>query len=366
MSPEETLNNLKNTIRYNGRDIIEKEKSKIIPRNPNVPNMVDYIEKQRSFSEQNAYILEKLLKSIQYISSDQLFNDLEDIANELNDTLEEQNVSRFYIVLTGKKEDNSIDSCMYKSNLFIALMFMSFNVGLIDKFVDFICETKPLYTSEIDHDIQDYVYIDDATFSGTQMTLATSSMMKYLSGSQPLKDVNLHIVLLYVTERAKDFFTRATSEFFTRKGLTNVSWYSTDVVPNPLSEVVEEIIDHYGKNPNYRVEQIIRTYMDDERKKDSFERYLFYTDLKIADFVSIYPRLLLHPLIIKTEGYENSIISNCEPIDTSTFQGSVLMRDVDNGNYCPKSVYKKDEWKNFVKDNVVVSTELYSRKRVKS
>lgn len=78
--------------------------------------------------------------------------------------------ARFYVILTGLRKPNFNGGCLQKSNFFLLFLFLTFDKGLLNKFVDFTCGGRLMHTDFHDSNpVKHFLYLDDATFTGNQV-----------------------------------------------------------------------------------------------------------------------------------------------------------------------------------------------------
>jgi hypothetical protein len=226
---------------------------------------------------------------------------------------------------------------MLKSNMFMAMMALCLNPSLVQYFEDFLCSGYPLHGGEISSEVDHYLYIDDASFSGSQM----ENNIMILGGrvDNIPNTIKVHIVVLYISETGKRVVMRASRGLFNE----DVNWYTTDTVPGSVGNI-------YNSDQMVDTTDFIRIaalFLRGSNKHDDFQKSLFYTDLKIADTVSIYPLFLLKPIILKDDMssiyFGKNIVSNCR-LPSSDHEEDLVKK----GTYCPISIYKRQEWQDFV------------------
>ena len=357
-----TISDFKELIQRNGKHVIQKEKSNIPDRSIDEAAFTKYIEDQSKLNTHNAKVLRMLKGAVTHISSDALFRDIEKISVSIWEKLKTFRDRRFYIVLSGKTGNSSNDmgdSCFYKSSMFVSTMILSFHPELAGNLVDFICDTKPMYT-RMDKTVPHYFYIDDASFSGTQVIENMEELGEYLEEKEEeegdsddsdrtesdtnthrkLESNHVHLVLLYVSPSTLQRISESIS-----LGMDKVHWYTSSTHQKPVIDYVHEFIVNH---PGYVLNSVLHTASMFLRGLggSKLEKPLFYTDIKIADEVSTYPLFLMNPILIdgaSTKDYTSALVTGCDAALTDDDKYKVK-----DGNFCPKPVYKGIEWTDFI------------------
>ncbi|CAM9103851.1 unnamed protein product [Hapterophycus canaliculatus] len=168
MSAVETL---VSAITNSSVDIFEREIGNIGHHATIASAIGDYIPEQKRESEFGGRVLEAILKSVQHVSAEKLKSDINNISSSIARAILESPDKRFYIALGGSSNDvENARPCVYKSNTFLALLLLSCRQSdLLPYFVDFICNDKTMYTAH-DTSVPHYIYFDDASLSGSQVT----------------------------------------------------------------------------------------------------------------------------------------------------------------------------------------------------
>ena len=343
---EDQLKEFKQTIRDKSSIIIEKELEKLISRSLNQENVSKYLKSQYELDTTNGDVLKAILESVQHIPASQLFEDIKRLSSDLWGQLGSQHDKSFYIVLTGESVYKKKGTpCTEKSNIFLSILFLCYNVNLLDNFVDFICMTRPLHSDVLSQDITNYVYLDDASFSGTQISTSIMTMGATLQDQFPGKDFKMHLVVLYLSEYAR-------SNMLQHNFPGDTQIYTTDTIPNTLHDSLLSLRD-IDKAMKQSVAQAFTR--DSPGVFDEMDKSLFYTDLKIPDSVSIYPRFLLSPVLVDSElgtsKFPYPLVNNCRlPIEGEEKNSTGDFYSIDNGTFCPIPTYKEKHWKERVAD----------------
>ena len=342
---QEVLQDLKSVILSN-KTIYIKEKNNIKPRGLNQEVISEYIAKQKELYPLGGVVLEKLIESIVHVSRDKIFDDLLIQSEKLLDKLSQKSDKRFYIVLTGHNHEGLWDSkrggCHFKSNMYMAIVMMNMNPSLVEYFVDFVCSEKPIH-GEYDTSVKNLVYIDDASFSGSQIVNVFNNIGNVLE----LDNHHIHIVILYVSPVAMSYIGD-------RIKYKDVNLYTTETAPVPVKEMIPGImsIPDLGADVD-QVKKLIALFLKGSLRihhvrdiKKIIEKPLFYTDMKMADEHSTWPFIYFLPTLVdpslKLIDFEKSLISDCPYVG---FAKSTLVR---YGGYCPVPTYKTSDWSDFI------------------
>lgn len=316
------LSRFKETLELKGEEIYQTELKKLITRELDQDAIRGNVSKQTEKSELAGYILQKLYNSIKHIPGYRLFEDIVRLSGVAMDAIGDR---PFYIYLS----TSETDECVEKSNMFLAIIAMSRNKKMLSNFKDFICgqDGDTLFSGNIDESVKDFVYLDDVTFSGQQLT---DNIQGIYNLDQ--SDIRIHVVIPYVNP---SILTNINHKL---RHVDRAHWYTTGTYPVSIEKVFHDIVVENPSESIRTLSEITGALVDSKYFKNS----LFYTDLKIADRASIYPYFLLEPLIYAPGGGDNNLIpvvTNCQNIKKNRYDV------VDDGNYCPYPIYKRDEWK---------------------
>jgi len=352
---KDQLNEFKNTIKRSSGEILEKELGKIRSRALNKESVARYLKKQYEVDKTNGDILKAILDSVQHVSAAKLFEDIKTLSFELWDKLKSQENRRFYIVLTGGSvHKKNGTTCTQKSNLFLAILAFCYNGNLLDNFEDFLCRETPLHDDVLSEVVTNFVYLDDASFSGDQMSTSLTCIGGILSRRFPGKKFKMHLVVLYMSRKA--FLNTPIYDF-----PGEVEWYNTETEPEELEEALLKARYQEHQEPQIdwdvvrgAAKAFTREYLYD----GEMDKPLFYTDLKIPDKVSIYPNLLLDPVLVDSDfntiRFDEPIVKNCElPVEGKQEEQERSTCDffkIDQGTFCPVPTYKEPDWKDQVAD----------------
>lgn len=313
------LSTFRESLESKGDEIYQSELSNIITREPDIEAMKQNLSRQNEVDELAGYILQKLYDSVTHVSAEQLFGDILRMSELAMDAIGDE---PFYVYIS----DSDSDQCLKKSNMFLAIMTMTRNKRMLRNFRDFVCLDHPLYTGEIDKNVRHVMYLDDVTFSGSQII----KNIQYMNRTRIDFDVvNLHVVVPYINPSIM-LKVRQSSGF-----VRYLEWYFTSTYPRSIDTVYHDVVSSMPLVTTRVIDEIFRKFIG----KESFDRFLFYTDLKIADSASIYDRVLLgHRLYDKAGGKPEqmrSIVTNCDTVTNNWFG---------TGNICPYPVYKTKRW----------------------
>jgi hypothetical protein len=351
---QDQLAEFKNTIRVKSDEIVEKELGKLVPRSLHRQNVDSYLRRQYDLDKTNGDVLKAILESVQHVPAGTLFRDIKEMSSKLWDQLTSQEDRKFYIVLTGDSVYKKLGTpCTQKSNMFLAILALCYNVNLLDNFVDFVCRDTPLHDDVVSEDVTNYVYLDDASFSGTQMSTSITCMGGTLERLFPGKErFRMHLVVLYLSRYARE--NTPTHNF---PGDTH--WYTTETRPIMLEEALLSL--RYQESRGSRIDRdtinaAARAFTrESPGVYDEMDKPLFYTDLKIPDRVSVYPKFLLSPVLVDSEfrtvPFDAPIVNNCSmPVDGEEARSTGDFYRIDSGTFCPVPTYKEPDWKERVQD----------------
>lgn len=332
---DDNLYHFKNKILEKGEYIYKTEIDNIITRKPNTKTMEFALHHTKNNNRMAGQILEKLYEFITHIPASQLFEDIRSLVDNMMDRIGD---NPFYIYLSEGKH------CDLKSNMFLAIMAMCRNKRMVHNFEDFICGEKTLYTGDIDPTIVNFVYLDDVTFSGKQIRKNLTYLGESLSTDHKINS-KIHIVIPYINPEIMGSVMGEINHVF-----GGTEWYisSKAIFPKPVNVLAHDIISSYPRMKSVEIYSWLSTFLN--TSPGSFDKALFYTDLKIPDVVSIYPRFFFDPLFVDGNnipsrlGLRNKhLVSNCEDVSP---RGDMM----DSGNHCPYPLYKKEDWISQMKD----------------
>lgn len=334
-SESEKLEKYKNILIEQGDEIFEDVLINIPSRELDIETMKFAMEKQDDSDRIAGAILGLLYNSIIHIPAKKLFGDINMLVEHMMRRLDG---SRFYIYLSAQL------NCNIKSNTFMATMAMCQNNEMVKGLEDFICAQAPLYTFGIKESITDYVYLDDATFSGLQLQQNICLLEKVLG--EHARNCTLHIVIPYINPSIIDKVRMKRYPF------RHIEWYTTNTYPKPVSDLVNDMFSMHPEAGSSRIYSTLDKILGEKSSypmTKSYSKSLFYTDLKVPDYVSVYTAFLLdHGIIYNSErtrmkDYGRELIKGCMP----RFPSSIYVSS--DGNDCPYPLYKEQKWRDFAK-----------------
>lgn len=337
-------------------DVASRAIDSIEPREINAAIVSDYLDRQKAVNADAHRVLEALLGSVTHIPKEKMFGDLKKLADDLlvninekyienpkasyyfeSEPVYEERDSRFYICIAGSTNRD----CHFKSNMFMALMMLSLCPGLIPNFVDFLCMGKPVHGNEVDRTVGNYVYVDDASFSGAQASDTMGDLKRILGRDTIFLDFphKLYVLMLYVNPSTKYLVNH-------RVDVRGTEWLTSDVYPVS----VDNELKRQGFVVGDKEKLMVETFLKGNSKKP-----LFYTDLKVADYFSINNGFFFNPVIIGSDGtsvepFEHSLITDCAMASSREDKHQVA-----KGLFCPKGVYKSQKWKDFITEQFELS-----------
>lgn len=320
------VDTFKDLLLTKGESIFQEEFGKITTRHPDKESMDFHVKEQTKVDEFTGHVMRSLYECITHIPASKLFEDIRTTCKALCKDLGNDG---FYIFLT-----RSNSECRQKSNMFLAIMAMARNKQLTHGFVDFICGDNPLHHEKIDTHVKQFVYLDDVTFSGNQIR-ENIQKLSTLVRHDNLATSCLHIVIPYIQPSIMALVMEDTSAFGA------VKWYTTSTYPKPVDLVIHDLILQHPQKDTKHVFNIVSKLLRSPHQM--FHLSLFYTDLKIADTVSIFTEFLLRPSYLVKDVLVPS--SEVKPIVTNCGASESPGALISGGNYCPFPVYKKEEWK---------------------
>jgi hypothetical protein len=132
----------------------------------------------------------------------------------------------------------------------------------------------------------------------------------------------------------------------------HIEWYTTNTYPQPVSGALHTIFSNHPDVESSRIYSTLDKLLGDRNSYpmiQSYNKALFYTDLKVPDYVSVYTAFLQDHAIIfngeraRMKNYGRELIKGCTPrFDPSVYVDS-------DGNTCPYPIYKEKKWRDFVK-----------------
>ena len=345
--------------------------------------ILKHIEEQRKLLGDNdefIYFYTRVIGMIQYVPSSSIMKSLRRKAISLYKELKKKSDKRFYLVVQCNPHTRLNPTSFFlgqKSNLFMSIMFLCVYPKLREHFVDFVCMNKNTIPfalhGKFDEEIRTHVFVDDTSLTGKQ-AVENLSCPSNISSYLKKLDINLYFLVLFISEHAEnkilDFNGENMYNMYTEIRLLKSS---SDIVPRKIRlQDLQNVMSKF--EPRHRSEYYDAFFerdIDDDEDDDSDEemkwderitkylnllglgdgKFLFYSDLKIPDHVSIDPLFLINPPLIKKSSSGKLIklirrnppfVSNIRQPSTTEHDGRVL-----NGGFA-SIVYKTDEWKEWI------------------
>lgn len=362
---KDIISSFKDILITKGDEIIKTQKSRIEDRSVNKDAMNRYLSEQNDIDVFTGKVLSSILDSVIHISSDKLFSDIFKMSHSIMGRISTDVNKQFYIVLGGTSDHDSPDRCFSKSNMFLSTILLASNPEMTKYFVDFICDSEVMH-GEMDPSVSHFIYVDDASFSGTQIKENIEELSDFINGNSEEDyeseveddefddfivddepeiieesdepDAQVHLMVLYINPST---VLKIDKEI--RNSFDNVFWYTSGTYQKP---VIDSLLSNFDGDIG-KAMLIAKRFT---RGRDEIGKSLFYTDLKIADEVSIYPQFLLNPILLDgnmDKKFNESLVRGCKlPGNKQDVTGII------EGNYCPIPIYKKKEWAEFVEDHM--------------
>lgn len=293
MSREVNMEWIKDGIRKNHAMILEKWTNKVQNRPPNLSELTTYVMDQYNLAgAEMMKLIVAVFSFLDYKSMHAFGKDFRDVARRIEEQLAGR---KFYLIMECKGESSPYRPVFGgpsedKSNYFMFVLLMCIRPALIDQLVDFVCtrhgRLTPVHT-ELNKDVGVCVFMDDVAFTGTQAVLNTRiehpSSFELIYGS------------VYASEEALEHFENSNDDY------AHVSMITSDFKPRPMNKAL--VTEKYLSSTS--------TPMDDELMHTALrtfgmltgeQRYLFYTDLKIPDQLSMYIKILPTTRLIDVSG----------------------------------------------------------------
>lgn len=288
-------------------------------------------------------VVRGLVGAITHVPREKIFSDLAKMGQRVLASIQSSpKAKRFYIAISGDRDDNRQQHCLGKSNLFLATILLAQTPALIPMFEDFVCSAAPIHLRS-DSAVRHIVYVDDATFTGEQVNENLGMMYHFIKKlGVPHADFTLHMVILYINPK-----TLINMDDMCDKKIAKrvAEWYTTETFPTPVSDRLHLSGMHKKLARSLLANEDI--LQEDGYHAKSIDKALFYTDLKIPDTFSIPSLFLLHPPIVDDVGghgnFGESLVLGCSPPTDAEERWRL-----DRGNLCPVPTYKKEDWKGFV------------------
>lgn len=374
MPNEVKLRWIKDGIRKNHAVILEKWTYRVQNRPPNLSELTTYVMDQYNLAgAEMMRLMVAVFSFLDYKSMHAFGKDFRDVAQRIEEQLRGR---KFYLIMECMGE-SSLHRPVFggpsedKSNYFMFVLLMCIRPGLIDQLVDFVCtrdgRMTPVHT-ELNKDVGVCVFMDDVAFTGTQAVQNT-----YIEHPS---DFELIYGSVYASEEALRYLEHSSDEY------AGVSMITSDFKPRPMTKNL--VTEKYLSSTS--------TPMDDELRHTALRtlgmltdehKYLFYTDLKIPDQLSMYTKILPQTRLIGESGrfegwydgghrYKESAGYNFSEgghyefdSEVGRFYGIIDTREKleDPRNWMDDEVYKTKSWMAFTES---LKKYIYSRKRSRS
>lgn len=344
-SASDTLNNIKDYLHQNADQVLHKWVSKIEGHPPNTQKMMEFLLDVMDNSQEGpevAKLYSIVLKKIDYIPISQFMMDFADVAQRIKNKL---NGKKFYLVVgCSRQARTAVEVSKNKSNYFMSILFLCMHKELIDNFIDFACVSMQIYPIHgglwgdfMPDTNSPLVYIDDASLTGKQ---ADDNLYMHSPGTRPVI-----FAPVYASARAINI------------KIENILPITSNHVLRSFKamDIVQEYYERRGKLEENEVRQLLgKLGLGKE------EKYLFYTDIKVPDSLSIFPKALF---CLKTRGATYSVVTGKTPTEEECDDIAGIVED----GRVLDTVYKQDEWRNFTEDITtgIVEDTAYKQKQRK-
>ena len=336
------FNNIKDNIRNHSARILQKWVDRVESRNLDTSEMITYLKATHDLSGgEMMKFMATVFSFLKYRSMHSFMKDFRCVASEIERVLDGR---RFYLLMdcrgentTQTREGPNED----KSNYYMFVLLMCIRPNLIDNLVDFACvsdKTMSLVHTDVDDTVDVCVFMDDVSFTGAQAIqntwLVPQSKYEIVYGSVYASEAALH----YLDETFEDSYASATL-------------ITTQGGPQPI--MPSDIIERYKANNKTPLDDaiILRTFQSlgiesDKFRGIEFEKYLFYTDLKIPDSISIFTGVIHDLRLVDQNGLLQSVVQYPTDIDSR----QLVRKYHIVGNSESETIYKTDTWSTFIKD----------------
>ncbi len=371
---EKNLEQLKKS--FNGKHLITWMLDSIKPMAPNHSVIAKHIHEQMEMVPDNdefVKLYSLLIGMIQYVPLDTIMKTMLRKARALKKALDKKEDKRFYMVVQcNDVVTNGPDMSFMlalKSNTYMSVMFLCMYPQLVDHFVDFICmgpNTEPFALhGQFSTDIKTHVLVDDVSLTGRQASNILTCPPSIIGNFRTL-GISLVSAVLFESREAKGLINW--------HGVTGIyTWVNhlksgADITPEEVSldrikvEMKKQFKLKYGGM--HYVNTLDGDFYDDDSIEELWDtrmelyleflgieedKYLFYTDIKIPDDVSVSPTFLMNPpIVVKNNNNKlEKLKRRNEPLISNVDATSGLVDDgyVKAGTYM-EPVYKSDKWNN--------------------
>jgi len=368
---------IKDGIRKNHAMILERWTNRVQSRPPNLSELLAYIAEQHDLAgTEMMKLMIAVFSFVDYRSMHAFGKDFRDVARRISEKLAGR---KFYLIMDCGSADAFTMTRSEpvprekKSNYFMFVLLMCIRPDLIDQLEDFVCmrgETiVPVHTKQLDKGVTVCVYMDDVAFTGVQASYNTAI------------DDHDHLELIYGSVYASEDALSYLDDNFD-EDYESHSIITSDFRPRNVTKAA--VTEKYLSSTT--------TPMDDDLRNAALrslgmlsgeDKFLFYTDLKIPDQLSMFTKILPQTRLIEPSGKFEG-----EYNDSNRYRPSAGLNLVEGGWYnfdseigrwydiiddsekqedpltwMDSEVYKTRSWDAFTRG---LKEDIYSRKRNRS
>lgn len=322
---------IKDSLSKNANEVLKKWVSKIESHPPNTKEMMEFLLDVMENPKEGVEVAKLygiLLRRIQYIPISRFMKDFADVARRVKEELDGNN---FYLVVTcsmwaALPEEN-------KSNYFMSILFLCMHTELMNNFIDFACIDRAIFpvhgSLEGDTDFA-LVYIDDVSFTGTQ---AARTLYIPPYGADAARKV------IYAPIYASDMALKSVKE-----DVEHLTFITSEFTLSPFNtrDITEEYYQRRGTLEKPRVLKVLAKLGLESHEADK-TKFLMYTDIKVPDSLSIFPKALF---CLKTGGLTYSVVTGKHPDEKECRDKEGIVED----GKVLDTVYKSREWLDFAQE----------------
>ena len=289
------LHEIKHGIRTNHAMILEKWTNRVQSRPPNLSELLAYVADQHDLAgTEMMKLMIAVFSFLDYKSMHTFGKDFRDVARRIAEKLGGR---KFYLIMDCGSEDEftwqqSADVPKEnKSNYFMFVLLMCIRPDLLDQLVDFVCMRGdtiiPVHT-KLDEDVKVFVYMDDVAFTGTQAS--------YNTAIDDPRYLQIIYASVYASEEAIDRLAHNLDIDYKSHSII-----TSDFRPRVVSKAV--VTEKYLSSTTTPMgDDLINAALRSLGMLSHEEKYLFYTDLKIPDNLSMYKQILPQTRLIEPSG----------------------------------------------------------------
>lgn len=352
------LNNIKDSIRNKSAEILQTWVNRVPSRRLDIREMMAYLMETCELSGgEMMKLMASVFSFIEYRSMHQFMKDFRDIARRIEERLRGR---KFYLIMDcGSHEGGGVNED--KSNYYLFVLLMCVRPTLVDDLVDFVCVSDGKMNfvhTDMDETVDVCVFMDDAAFTGSQAYHNTR-----------LRDRSKYDIIygsVYASERALRGLEEQFFESYASHAIVTSSFS-----PEPVN--TEDITERYLSNTSSPLTtSVIKQALNSigirpkETLSHDSDKFLFYTDLKFPDGVSVFTYVMQDLRLIQEDGFIQGNIQGgagmYADMDSQTIDselGGRTYKIVSGDERDP--VYKTDSWSTFVRD---AKTTTMKRKMV--